>query len=78
MIEQIVKAKLENNYFSKQRHSLKTDYLIKKIDSRYFFYLLVDSKNSICQYGRLWVLEDLYLLVLRKVHDQIASDHLRY
>ena len=47
----------------------------KEIDLRHFSYLSVDLKNCICCYSRLWVPEDLYSLVLREVHDQIASDY---
>ena len=42
---------------------------------RHFFHLLVDLKNCICQYGQLWVPENLYLLVLKEVHNQITSGY---
>ena len=60
IIEQVVKANLEDDYCSKLYHSLETSHLVKKIDLHYFFHLLVDSKNCICQYGRFWVPKDLY------------------
>ena len=75
IIEQVVKANLEDDYYSKLCHSLETGHLVKEIDLHYFSHLSVDSKNCICQYGQLWVPEDLYSLVLREVHDQIASGH---
>ena len=48
IIEQIVKANLEDDYCSKLRHSLETGHSVKKIDLRYFSYLSIDSKNCIC------------------------------
>lgn len=32
-------------------------------------------KNCIYWYGQIWVLKSLYLLVIREMHDQIASGH---
>ena len=48
IIRQIVKANLEDDYCSKQRYSLKTSYLVKKIDSCHVSHLSVDLKNCIC------------------------------
>ncbi len=75
IINRVVQANLEDSYCSKLRHSLKTDYSTKEIDSRHFSDLSVDSENYIRRFGRLWVPESLYLPVIREVHDQIASSH---
>ena len=77
IIKQIVEAKLENDYYFKLHHLLKTSYPVKKIDLRYFSHLLVESKNYICQYSQFWIFKDLYILMLKKVHYQISSGHLR-
>ena len=54
---------------------LKIGYPIKEIDSRHFPDLSVDSENCVRRYGRLWIPEGLHLLVIREVHDQIASGY---
>ena len=66
---------MEGSYCSKLRHSLKDGYPTKETDSRHFSDLSIDSKNCIRRFGRLWVPEKLYLLVIREVHDQIAFGH---
>ena len=75
IVDQVVQANLKDSYCSKLRHSLQTGYPSKEIDSRHFSDLSVDSENCIRRYGRLWVPESFYLLVIREVHDQIASGH---
>ncbi len=75
IVDQVVQANLKDSYCSKLRYSLQTGYPSKEIDSRHFSDLSVNSENCIRQYGRLWVLESFYLLVIREVHDQIASGH---
>ncbi len=75
IIDQVVWANLEDSYCFKLYHLLKADYLIKKIDSRHFSDFSVDSENCIRWFGRLWVLESLYLSVIREVYDQITSGH---
>lgn len=51
--KQVVQTNLKDSYYSKLRNALKTDYLIKEIDSRHFYNLSVNSENCICQFGRL-------------------------
>ena len=75
IIDRVIQANLEDNYCSKLRHSLKADYPTKEIGSRHFSNLSVDSKNCIRQFSRLWVPENLYLPMIRELHDQIASGH---
>ena len=75
IVEKVIRANLEDDYCSKLRHSLKIGYPIKEIDSRHFPDLSVDSENCVRRYGRLWIPEGLHLLVIREVHDQIASGH---
>lgn len=68
----MIQANLEDFYFSKLHNLLEAGYRINKIDSRHFSDLLVDTKNCVPRFSRLWIFEDLYLLVIREMYDQIA------
>ena len=48
IIEQFIKANLEDDYCSKLRHLLEIGHSAKEIDSRHVSHLSVDSKNCIC------------------------------
>lgn len=78
IIKQVVQANIEDCYYSNLRNIPKTGYLIKKIDLRYFSIFSVDSINCICQFSRLWIFENLNLLMIKEVHDRIISTHLNY
>ncbi len=75
IVNQVIQANLKDSYCSNLCYSLQTGYSLGEIDSRHFSNLSVDSENCIRRYGRLWVPESFYLLVIREVHDQIASGH---
>ena len=51
IVDQVVQAKLEDNYYSKLCHSLKDGYLAKKTNLHHFSDLSVDSKNCICRFS---------------------------
>ena len=70
-----MQANLENSYCSELRYLLKISYSIIKIYLHHFSALLVDLENYICQFGRLWFPEGLYLSEIKEIYDQIASDY---
>lgn len=51
----------------------KTSCQINNINLYHFSHLLIDSKNCVRQYGKLWVPESLYLVLIRKIHYQIVT-----
>ena len=48
IIEEVIKANLKDDYYSKLRHLLETGYPVKEIDLHHFSYLSGNSKNCIC------------------------------
>lgn len=50
----------------------KTGYPIEKTNLSYIFDLLIDLKNCIYWFGKLWVSKCLKLLRIKKVYNKIA------
>lgn len=68
-------SQLRDTYCFRLCTALKTGSLTEEINARHFSDLSVDLDNCIRQFNWLWVLKELYLLLIREVHDQVASGH---
>ena len=65
-------------YYIKLCKTIRTSSFIEDINTRHFLDLFIDTKDYIRQFNRIWVSNNLQLMVIRDVHDQIATKHLGY
>ena len=62
----------------KLHKTIKTSFPIEGINTRHLLGLFIDAKDCICRFNHLWVSDHLQLMVIREVHDQIATGHPGY
>lgn len=77
-MKQEVQVNFEDFYYSKLCNLWKISYSKKEIDSHYYSDFYINSKNYISQFCQIFVSQDLYLLVVKKVHDQTVFGYLGY
>lgn len=76
--EKVIQANLKNFYYIKLYIILETNFLIKNINVYHFSNLFINNNNYIYQFNYFWVLENLYLIIIRKIYNQIAINYLIY
>lgn len=78
----ILKTKLETYlidfYCAKLCEAIKISSLIEKINACHFSDLSIDTNDCIYQFNCLWIAKKLKLIVIRDVHNEIASNNLGY
>ena len=74
----MIQANLVDLYFTKLRKTIRTSSSIEGINNRHLSDLFIHTKDCIRLFNRLWVLDNLQLMVIRDVHDQIAIGHPGY
>ena len=65
-------------YYTKSCKTIRTSLSIEDINTYHISDLFIDIKNCINQFNRLWIPDNLQLIVIKDVHDQIAIEHLGY
>ncbi len=76
--KKVIQANLADPYCIKLRKTTSTHSLIGGINTRYLSDLSIDTRGCICRFNRIWVPDHLQLIVIREVHDQIATSHPGY
>ena len=76
--EKVIQANLIGFYCTKLCKSIRTSSSIESINTRYLSNLFVDTKNCFRQFDCPWVSDKLKLMVIRDVHDPIATRHPGY
>ena len=74
----MIQANHVDFYYIKLHKAIKTSLLIESIIIHHFSDLSIDTNDYICQFNRLWVLNNLQVILIRDVHDQIAIRYLDY
>ena len=76
--ERVIQANLVNSYYTKLRKIIRTSSSIEGINTRHLLDLFIDTKDCIRQFNRLWVPDNLQLMVIRDMHNHMASGHPGY
>ena len=76
--EKVIRANLANPYCIKLRKTISPHFFIEGINTRHLSDISIDTKGCIRQFNRFWVPDHLQLMVIKEVHDQIATGYPGY
>ena len=74
----MIQTNLVDPYYTKLCKTIRTSSSIEDINTRHLSNLFIDAKNCIYRFNRLWVPSNLQLMMIKNIHDQIATGHLSY
>lgn len=58
--------------------TIATSFSIKRINIYYFLDLSIDTNNYICHFNHFLISDNLQLMIIRDVHNQIATNDPSY
>ncbi len=73
--EKVIQAKLTDFYYIKLCKIISTHSLTESINTHHLSDLSIDTRGCIRRLNYFWVPKHLQLMVIRKIHDQIATSH---
>ena len=76
--KKVIRANLADPYCIKLRKTISPHSSIEGINTRHLSDISIDTKGCIRRFNRLWVPDHLQLMVIKEVHDQIATGHPGY
>ena len=74
----MIQANQIDSYCTKLCKTIRTSFFIKSINTCHLSDLFIDIKDYIRRFNRVWVPDNLQLMVIKDVHNQIAIGHPGY